>query len=496
MTQAPARLAYGFAKSRGIVFRSGERPAFVLKRGGDRLALLEARRAIGRAYPVEEVDAPQFDRALSDIYAFSGADAGSLGDQAEGESLSSIIDDIPPAADLLDSASDAPIIRLINGLIAEAIRTAASDIHVEPYEDRVSVRYRIDGVLSERASLAPALASPLVSRIKVMSRLDIAEKRIPQDGRLTLTLGGKGVDVRVATLPSRFGERVVLRLLDKDQARFTLDQLGMGPNNLAAMKKALAQPNGIILVTGPTGAGKTTTLYAALNLLNDASRNILTVEDPVEYALDGVGQTQVNAKVGMTFATGLRAILRQDPDVVMVGEIRDTETASIATQASLTGHLVLSTVHTNSAIAAVARLRDMGIESFLLASTLSAIVAQRLVRRLCPHCRESYTASAGERAAMGIKSAGPVLLYRSNGCSACKGLGYSGRVGLYEIVPVDDGLRALIHDNASEKALTDHAFRSRKTLFQDGLSAAVNGETSLSEVLRVCREETERHAGV
>ena len=239
MTQAPARLAYGFAKSRGIVFRSGERPAFVLKRGGDRLALLEARRAIGRAYPVEEVDAPQFDRALSDIYAFSGADAGSLGDQAEGESLSSIIDDIPPAADLLDSASDAPIIRLINGLIAEAIRTAASDIHVEPYEDRVSVRYRIDGVLSERASLAPALASPLVSRIKVMSRLDIAEKRIPQDGRLTLTLGGKGVDVRVATLPSRFGERVVLRLLDKDQARFTLDQLGMGPNNLAAMKKAL-----------------------------------------------------------------------------------------------------------------------------------------------------------------------------------------------------------------------------------------------------------------
>jgi general secretion pathway protein E len=496
MTPSPARLAYGFAKSRGIVFRPGEAPAFVLRRGGDRLALLEARRAVGRAYPVEEVEPAQFDRTLSDIYAFSGADAGSLGNEAEGESLSSLIDDIPPAADLLDSASDAPIIRLINGLIAEAIRTAASDIHVEPYEDRVSVRYRIDGVLSERASLAPVLASPLVSRIKVMSRLDIAEKRIPQDGRLTLTLGGKGVDVRVATLPSRFGERVVLRLLDKDQARFTLDQLGMGPNNLSAMKKALAQPNGIVLVTGPTGAGKTTTLYAALNLLNDASRNILTVEDPVEYALDGVGQTQVNTKVGMTFATGLRAILRQDPDVVMVGEIRDAETAGIATQASLTGHLVLSTVHTNSAIAAVARLRDMGIESFLLASTLTAIVAQRLVRRLCPHCRESYTASAAERAAMGITTSGPVLLYRSTGCPACKGLGYAGRVGLYEVVPVDDGLRALIHENASEKALTDHAFKTRKTLFQDGLSAAANGETSLSEVLRVCREETERHAGV
>ncbi|WP_109261174.1 type II secretion system ATPase GspE [Hyphobacterium indicum] len=496
MTEAPDRLAYGFAKSRGILFRGGETPAFLIKRGGDRLALLEARRAVGRTWPVEEVDGPQFERALSDIYAFSDAEAGSLGDQAEGESLSSIIDEIPPTADLLDSASDAPIIRLINGLIAEAIRTAASDIHVEPYEDRVSVRYRIDGVLSERASLAPALASPLVSRIKVMSRLDIAEKRVPQDGRLSLTLGGKGVDVRVATLPSRFGERVVLRLLDKDQARFTLDQLGMGPANLTAMKQALAQPNGIILVTGPTGAGKTTTLYAALNLLNDSSRNILTVEDPVEYALDGVGQTQVNAKVGMTFAAGLRAILRQDPDVVMVGEIRDVETAGIAVQASLTGHLVLSTVHTNSAVAAVARLRDMGIESFLLASTLSAIVAQRLVRRLCGHCRESYSASAAERSAMGITANGPVVLYRSTGCPSCKGLGYSGRVGLYEVVTVDEGLRALIHDNASEKALYDHAFRNRKHLFQDGVSAALNGETSLSEVLRVCREEGERHAGV
>jgi len=495
MSAAPARLAYGFAKSRGILFRDGDAPAFLLKRGGDRLALIEARRAVGRTVPVEEIDPAQFERALSDIYAFSDAEAGSLGEQAESESLSSLIDEIPASADLLDSASDAPIIRLINGLISEAIRTSASDIHVEPYEDRVAVRYRIDGVLSERASLAPALASPLVSRIKVMSRLDIAEKRVPQDGRLSLTLGGKGVDVRVATLPSRFGERVVLRLLDKDQARFTLDELGMGRANLTDMKKALAQPNGIILVTGPTGAGKTTTLYAALNLLNDSTRNILTVEDPVEYALDGVGQTQVNAKVGMTFAAGLRAILRQDPDVVMVGEIRDVETASIAVQASLTGHLVLSTVHTNSAVAAVARLRDMGVESFLLASTLSAIVAQRLVRRLCGHCREEYPATASERAAMGLNAAGPVTLHKPKGCPHCKGLGYAGRVGLYEVVPVDEGLRALIHDNAPERKLADHAFKGRKTLFQDGVSAALNGETSLAEVMRVCREETDR-AGV
>ncbi|WP_421792880.1 type II secretion system ATPase GspE [Hyphobacterium sp.] len=492
----PARLTYGFAKSRGVLFRPGEAPAFLIKRGGDRLALLEARRAVGRVFPVEEVEAPQFDRALSEIYAFSDAEAGQLSDQAEGESLSSIIDDIPPTADLLDSASDAPIIRLINGLIAEAIRTSASDIHVEPYEDRVSVRYRIDGVLSERASLAPALASPLVSRIKVMSRLDIAEKRVPQDGRLSLTLGGKGVDVRVATLPSRFGERVVLRLLDKDQARFTLDELGMSAANHSAIRKALAQPNGIILVTGPTGAGKTTTLYAALNMLNDSSRNILTVEDPVEYALDGVGQTQVNAKVGMTFAAGLRAILRQDPDVVMVGEIRDTETAEIAVQASLTGHLVLSTVHTNSAVAAIARLRDMGVESFLLSSTVSTIVAQRLVRRLCNNCKEDYPATAAERAAINVNKMGPVNLYRAKGCPACKGLGYSGRVGIYEIVSVDEGLRGLIHENAPEKALADHAFKNRKTLFEDGLSAALNGETTLAEVLRVSREETERHAGV
>ena len=486
----PARIVYAFAREHGVALLDGAAPVFLLREGADPLALLEARRAVGRAYPVSVYPARDFDRALSEIYAYSGLSDGIGEAETAGEAdLSRLIDEMPKAEDLLDSASDAPIIRLINGLIAEAVRLSASDIHVEPFEDRVSVRFRIDGVLRETASLSARLASPLVSRIKVMARLDIAEKRVPQDGRLTLTLGGKGIDVRVSTLPSRHGERVVLRLLDKESARFTLEELGMGPAALAEFRRALAQPNGVILVTGPTGSGKTTTLYAGLNLLNDQTRNILTVEDPIEYAVPGVGQTQVNAKVGMTFAAGLRAILRQDPDVVMVGEIRDVETAEIAVQASLTGHLVLSTVHTNSAVAAIARLRDMGVESYLLASTLTAIVAQRLVRKLCVHCREPYQPDETERRLAGLPADSATPLYRPVGCPHCKGLGYSGRRGVYELVTIDDALRTLIHDDARESELARHAFAKRDTLFQAGAKLAAEGVTSLAEVMRVCREE-------
>ena len=302
--------------------------------------------------------------------------------------------------------------------------------------------------------------------------------------------------MRVSTLPSRYGERVVLRLLDKDSARFSLEQLGMADQQLADFQKALSQPNGVVLVTGPTGAGKTTTLYAGLNLLNDQTRNILTVEDPVEYAVDGVGQTQVNAKVGMTFAAGLRAILRQDPDVVMVGEIRDKETAEIAVQASLTGHLVLSTVHTNSAVAAITRLRDMGVESYLLASTLSAIVAQRLVRRLCASCKEPYDADPAERRILEASDDEAVTLYRPKGCPACGGAGFAGRLGVYEVAPVDDRIRALIHDDAREISLSAEAFRGRDTLWRSGVKLARAGETNLAEVMRVCREDGERDGGV
>ncbi len=494
-SRAATPITYSFARQKGVAFQP-ETGLFLLRSGADRRALLELCRVAGASYPVQECDAGAFDKALSDIYAFDAIGAEEMDEEEGDESLSRLVDEIPKTEDLLDSASDAPIIRLINGMIAEAVRTAASDVHVEPFEDRVSIRYRIDGVLGETVAVSPKLASPLVSRIKVMARLDISEKRVPQDGRLTITLGGKAVDVRVSTLPSRYGERVVLRLLDNSQARYSLDDLGMPLDMLGDIRRSLGQPNGIILVTGPTGAGKTTTLYAGLNLLNDATRNVLTVEDPVEYAIDGIGQTQVNSKVGMTFAAGLRAILRQDPDIVMVGEIRDVETAQIAVQASLTGHLVLSTVHTNSAIAAIARLRDMGVESYLLASTLTAIVAQRLVRRLCPHCREAYDPDAAELELLGLPANTDVKLCRPKGCSHCKQLGYEGRTGIYELVVVDDTLRRFIHDDARESDMSGHAFDQRKTLFDNGVDLVMNGTTSLSEVLRVCRDDGERNAGL
>ena len=329
----------------------------------------------------------------------------------------------------------------------------------------------------------------LTSRVKVMARLDIAERRVPQDGRISIALGGKAVDVRVSTLPARFGERVVMRILDKDEARLDLDGLGMPKDILRRFKQALTRPNGIILVTGPTGSGKTTTLYGALTILNEPSRNILTVEDPVEYAIDGVGQTQINPKVGMTFATGLRAILRQDPDIVMVGEIRDVETADIAVQASLTGHLVLSTVHTNSAVGAITRLRDMGVEPFLLSSTVAAVMAQRLVRRLCPSCKQPYDADAPERRLIGAPTGMPLTLYSAKGCGRCNNTGYEGRIGVYELVVVDDKIKRLIHDNASEHEIADYAFAHADSLAQSGFRHALAGLTSLEEVMRVVRQE-------
>jgi len=479
-------LKYGFAKDYGFALIAlDEASAQVAVRvGADMAYLREVRRALGQPLTLENKTAQEFDAHLSHLYAADGFDA-SLHDDLPVEGLDSAIEGLPQTADLLANDDDAPVIRLINGLMAEAVKTKASDVHLEPFENNLSVRLRVDGVLAEVASLPARLAPFVVSRIKVMARLDIAEKRLPQDGRLSLTLGEKAVDVRVSTLPSRHGERVVLRLLDTSQAHLTLEDLGMQQNTHDSLRKLLREPNGIILVTGPTGSGKTTTLYAGLSLLNDQTRNIMTVEDPVEYALEGVSQTQVNSKVGMTFASGLRAILRQDPDVVMVGEIRDMETAEMAIQASLTGHLVLSTVHTNSSVAAMTRLRDMGVESFLLSSTVKGILAQRLVRKLCSNCKQPHSNAAQVADMLNVEDTGQ--FFEPKGCSACNGTGYSGRVGIYELAVVDDSLQRLIQEGASEQEMEAHAFKQADTLSESGERLVKEGITTVEEVLRVSR---------
>ena len=469
-----AALSYAFAKAHGVIVTAVGDVADVARRAGsDAAALIEVRRLVGRPLSLREVDAASFDRLLQDNYAvaaYAGAAAG-LGDLA---------DDLPSAEDLLASDDEAPAIRLINGLIAEAARLKASDIHIEPFETALVVRMRIDGDLTEMHRLPPGVAARLVSRIKVMARLDIAERRLPQDGRMDLALGGKRLDVRVSTLPARGGERVVLRLLDKDNAGIDLAALGMPPAIEQGFRAALAEPNGLVLVTGPTGSGKTTSLYAGLKLLNDGSRNILTVEDPVEYAVDGIGQTQVNPRVGLSFAAGLRAILRQDPDVVMVGEIRDGETAAIAVQAALTGHLVLSSLHTNDAASAITRLKDFGIEPYLLAATVRAIIAQRLVRRLCPDCRAP--AEAGAAAAALTLPAGATV-WHAPGCPACQGTGYRGRVGLYDLIRMNDALAAAINEGATAADLA--AAAGSPGLAALARQAVLDGLTSPAEALRV-----------
>ncbi len=482
------RLTYGFARKFGVIALAQDGQAVLATRQDVPLeALLEARRVIDRPARRETLKPAQFEALMARIYA-----QGDLTETAETAlgadmDLSTLADNLPRTSDLLDSDDDAPVIKLINGILQEAIKTRASDVHIEPFEQRLMVRFRIDGALRDTLSLSPRLSPLLVSRVKVMAQLDIANKRIPQDGRFSLNLGERAVDVRVSTLPSQYGERVVMRLLEKSSELMNLSDLGMDKGELAAFEKAIARPNGIILVTGPTGSGKTTTLYAALTRLNDGARNILTVEDPVEYALDGIGQTQVNNQVGMSFAAGLRAILRQDPDVVMVGEIRDPETAEIAVQASLTGHLVLSTVHTNSAIAAITRLRDMGVEAFLLSSTITALVAQRLVRRLCPDCKQPYSPTQREIDELGLGMKPGLQFYKAQGCEHCHHMGYVGRMGLYEVVVMDDVLRAMIHDGAREVDMARHAFRSRHDLLLSGAEHVAAGRTSAEEVLRVCR---------
>jgi general secretion pathway protein E len=482
------RPSFQFAKRNGVLV-TGFEGGKALVSHTDKVqptALVELRRMLGMPIRLQHIDQESFNKLLSNSYEQGSSEAmqmmGDLGDDLD---LMHVAQALPEPEDLLESEDDAPIIRLINALLTEAVKENASDIHIEPFENRLVVRFRVDGVLREVLEPQRVLAPLLVSRIKVMARLDIAEKRLPQDGRISLRVAGRAVDVRVSTLPSGNGERVVLRLLDKQVGRLDLEQLGMAQHSRDTIDVLINKPHGIILVTGPTGSGKTTTLYAALGRLNNKRRNIMTVEDPIEYYLDGIGQTQVNTKVDLSFARGLRAILRQDPDVVMVGEIRDLETAEIAVQASLTGHLVFSTLHTNSAVGAVTRLRDMGVEPFLLSSSLIGVLAQRLVRVLCDDCKDPYTAGTADCVAMGIPPENPPTLYRARGCKACNQLGYRGRTGIYELVTLDDAMREMIHDGAGELELERLARTHSPSIRQDGWRKVQEGMTSVEEVLRV-----------
>jgi len=425
-----------------------------------------------------------FESLLTDLYTNQSDDLDFS--EFDNLDLADIANSISPSDDLLDDKNKAPIIKLINATITKAIKARASDIHLEPFENKLNIRFRVDGVLREVLQYQKNITQMIISRIKIMSKLDISERRLPQDGRISISIGKKEVDLRVSTLPSSFGERVVLRILEKDKTHINLDDLGFSNDTLESFKKGLSKTEGIILVTGPTGSGKTTSLYAGLKEISDRSQNILTIEDPVEYALDGIGQTQVNNKTGLTFAKGLRAILRQDPDIVMVGEIRDKETAEIAIQASLTGHLVLSTVHTNSAVNAITRLRDMGIEPYLLSSSLVYVLSQRLIRCLCEKCKVIDDESSKSKILQkyNVKK----TIYKAVGCSKCENTGFKGRLSIGEFILMDEKISELIYRSSSENEISEYVFANNKKLFENGILALEDGKTSLSELLRITEE--------
>ena len=489
-----AQIPYAFAKAHGVLAARTDGDAVVVLTRPDATpdGVVEIKRVLQRPLVTRAVSAEEFAAELARAYNQGAPSAAATwaGDLARETDLARLMQDLPASEDLLDSSTQAPVIRMINALLLQALRERASDLHFEPYEARSVVRFRVDGVLRDIIEPPRALHAALVSRLKIMASLDIAEKRLPQDGRIALKLGDKQVDVRMSTLPTGVGERVVLRLLDKDSARLDLAALGMQEATRDIIDRMIREPHGIVLVTGPTGSGKTTTLYAALSRLPRGSVNMMTVEDPIEYALDGVAQTQVNAHIELDFARALRAILRQDPDIIMIGEIRDLETAQIAVQASLTGHLVLATLHTNDATSAVTRLSDMGVEPYLLASSLLGVLAQRLVRTLCPVCRIAHAPSAGEsklNVSVGLPPEQPV--WTAPGCAACNETGHRGRTGVYELLSVDDAIRRNIHDGAGELALRAAATRAgMRSLRSDGARWIADGSVSLAELLRVTRD--------
>jgi general secretion pathway protein E len=487
-----ATIAYAFAREHKLV-ALGEEGASVrvaITHDTPIEAIAEARRVLGKPLVTERVAAEQFSRLLAEHYGANGSTqnasipAAQIGANTT-KSAPQVSDDLLSA-----KGDDGPAVQAVNQLLIAALNAQASDIHLEPYEKNCTARFRIDGQLRDVPRPLGELTehfAAIVARLKVMARLDLAERRLPQDGRISVQIAGRAVDVRLSTLPCAFGERVVLRLLDQSSARLDLTSLGLPADVHATLKGLLSAPNGIVLVTGPTGSGKTTTLYGALAEIAQRTRNIMTVEDPIEYAIPGIAQTAVNPGIGLTFARALRAMLRQDPDVMLVGEIRDAETAQIAVQASLTGHLVLATLHTNDAAGAVTRLVEMGVEPYLLASSLRGVIAQRLVRTLCKFCKkEEETAPQVLARLQAIGSEHIGSTYRAMGCPKCEGVGYRGRTGVYECLVVDGKVRAEIHAGANHAALTSAAHaQGMRTLERDGLRWLASGDTSIEEVLRV-----------
>lgn len=478
------RLSYRWAKKNSVFFSRNEGSLLLnCRKDLSLLTLKEIIRITHEKFELLIHEDSEFSQKFSECFTLQAIDQGKKQSYQKQDSLDGLANSLN---DLLDSSDDTPIINLINGLIAEAHRMKASDIHIETFETKMAVRMRIDGVLKEVVSIDRSYAQSLISRIKVMSRLDISERRIPQDGRMSLTISNEQFDVRVSTLPALHDERVVLRILDQTSTKVDLNSIHMPDAMLAILKHKIQSPNGMILVTGPTGSGKTTTLYACLNHLNDKKKNILTVEDPVEYSIEGVGQTQVNSKIGMSFASGLRAILRQDPDVVMVGEVRDKETAQIAIQAGLTGHLVLSTVHTNSAASALTRLKDLGIENYLIASSVRMIISQRLVRKLCKSCKAIDKNISNFYIKSRIDNQN---IYKAVGCAHCENTGYKDRVAIFEMINVNDEIKNFISKDIGESELEDLLYQNNEKLMDNAIVFINAGITSVEEVLRVCSQE-------
>ena len=467
-------LPYAFAKAHQVLLQDDGRQRVLWTTPATPVSTLSDVLRVPSVDLWQREAAPQLQTRIAAAYAGGESSAAAVvGEVESAVDLSRLMQELPAVEDLLEAADDAPIIRMLNALLTQGVRDGASDIHIEPYERSSAVRFRVDGTLREVVQPNKALHAALISRLKIMAELDISEKRLPQDGRISLRLGTRAIDVRVSTLPGAHGERAVLRLLDKTEARFSLEALGMSGEVLLGFDRLIRQPHGIVLVTGPTGSGKSTTLYASLARMDTATTNVLTVEDPIEYELPGIGQTQVNAKIDLSFAKALRAILRQDPDVIMIGEIRDFETAQIAIQASLTGHLVLATVHTNDAPSSVTRLIDMGVEPFLLSSSLLGVLAQRLVRKLCPKC----------------KRLGDDGHWHPVGCEHCAHTGYKGRTGVYELMTVNPDVQALVHNRAAEQELAAAARGAGlRSMREDGERLVKSGSTSLEEVIRVTRD--------